>query len=202
MRSWFLGKRSILTPSFHVGSTVLLSFNDLTEAFVIEVLRTQYEYNPVRIRAALVALRRKTRLPKPLAQRELYAIPEFQSLVDATRHKGKAEYVDLARNENLVFEDFVVLLGRRIQRDGRGRATRIYPWSEPDSDESPLSMDPEVMSGELVVSGTRIPAQLLQARHIAGKSVEEIAQMYRLSIELVQRVLSYFDRQGTQEVPA
>jgi len=202
MRSWFLGRRSILTPTYRHGSTVLLSFNDVTEAYVIEVLRSHYEFNPVRIRSALVELRKKTKLDKPLAQRELYAIPEFQNLVDVRVHKGQTEYVDLAHYRNLVFETFVSSLGKRIQRDGRGRAKCLFPWKDADSDESPLSMDPDVHSGELVVSGTRIPAQLILARSIAGKTVEQIASSYRLSTDLVQKVLFYFERRKPQEIPA
>jgi uncharacterized protein (DUF433 family) len=202
MRSWFLGSHRIFTPAYRDGSTVYLSFNDVTEAYVIEVLRTHYEFNPVRIRAALSALRKKTRLEKPLAQRELYAIPEFQNLVDVRRRKGQTEYIDLAKNENLVFEGFVTSLGKRIQRDGRGRVTTLYPWKDADSDESPLSMDPDVMSGELVVSGTRIPAQLIVSRYASGRTVEEISGLYRLSTDLIQRVLFYFERKQPQKVSA
>lgn len=202
MRSWFLGRQRIFTPSYHRGSTVFLSFNDVTEAYIIEVLRSHYEYHPRRIRAALRGLRKKTHLEKPLAQRELYAIPEFQSLVDVRSYRGKKECVDLAHDDNLVFEDFVTSLGKRIQRDRQGRVQRIFPWKDAGSDESPLSMDPDVLSGELVVSGTRIPAQLILGRHLSGRSVGEIANLYRLSTDLVRRVLSYFERELPQEIPA
>lgn len=200
MRSWFLGNRRIFTPAYRQGSTVLLSFNDVTEAYVIEVLRSHYEFNPVRIRTALAALRKRTRLQKPLAQRELYAIPEFQNLVDVRRHKGQTEYVDLASNDNLVFEGFVTSLGKRIQRDKRGRVQTLYPWKDAESEESPLSMDPDVMSGELVVSGTRIPAQLIVSRYASGRSIEDIAGLYRLTSDLVQRVLSYFEQRRPEEI--
>jgi uncharacterized protein (DUF433 family) len=202
MRNWFLGPRNIFTPTYREGSTVYLSFNDLTEAYVIEVLRTHHAFNPVRIRASLAQLRKKTKLDKPLAQRELYAIREFQNLVDVRRYRGRKEYVDLAHNRNLVFESFVTSLGKRIERDRRGQATRLFPWKNADSDEAPLSIDPDVLSGELVVSGTRIPAQLILGRYTSGKTVEEIARLYQLSTDLVRRVLSYFERQRPQEVPA
>jgi uncharacterized protein (DUF433 family) len=202
MRNWFLGERRLFKPSYHEGSTVFLSFNDVTEAYVIEVLRNHYDYNPMRIRTALLAMRKKTGLERPLAQRELYAVPEFQQIVDVRRYKGHTEYIDLAHHENFVFEAFVSTLGKRIQRDSRGRAMRIFPWKDADSDESPLSMDPDVLSGELVVSGTRLPAQVILARYVSGGSVEEIAGLYRLTTDLVERVLSYFERKPPQEVPA
>lgn len=202
MRSWFLGNRRIFTPSYHHGSTVFLSFNDVTEAYVIDVLRFHYGFHPARIRVALAGLRQKTRLEKPLAQRELYAIPEFQSLVDVRLYKGQTEYVDVAHHGNLVFKEFVSTLGKRIQRDGRGRATRIYPWRGVMSEDSPLSMDPDVLSGELVISGTRLPAQLIVAKYVAGRTAEEIAGLYKLNADLVQRVLSYFERNERHQISA
>jgi uncharacterized protein (DUF433 family) len=195
MRSWFLGQRRILRPTYRHGSEVFLSFNDVTEAYIIEVLRNHYDFNPTRIREGLLRLRKKTRLERPLAQRELYAIAEFQNLVDARTYKGKREYVDLAHNENLVFEDFVRDLGKRIQRDRRGKACRLYPWNGINKDDSPLSIDPEVLSGELVVSGTRIPATMLYASKLEGKTAEEIARSYHLEPELIRKVLNHFERE-------
>lgn len=168
----------------------------------MDVLRSTYEFHPIRIREALHQLRKKTRLDKPLAQRELYAIPEFQNLIDARQYKGKREYVDLAHNQNLVFETFVTSLGKRIERDGRGRALRIFPWKDAESEESPVSIDPDVVAGELVVTGTRIPAQVIWGRYISGRSVESIAQLYGLSTDLVEKVLFHFERQKTQKIPA
>jgi len=41
-------------------------------------------------------------------------------------------------------------------------------------------MDPDVMSGELVVTGTRIPAARIMANYLAGKSAKQIADSYGL----------------------
>jgi uncharacterized protein (DUF433 family) len=201
MRSWFLGKRPIFKPSYHRGDSVLLSFNDVTEAYIVEVLRSHYDFHPTRLRAALKELRKRTRLERPLIQRELYAIPEFQSLVAIFPVKGKKsrECVDLAHNQNLVFEDFVSSLGKRIQRDRRGRACRLYPWREASSDDAPVSIDPNVVSGDLVVTGTRIPAHVIVASSNAGKSAEDIARSYDLSTDLIEKVLLHFERKESQK---
>jgi uncharacterized protein (DUF433 family) len=195
MRSWFLGEKRLFKPSYRQGSDVLLSFNDITEAYVIRVLRDHYDFKPTKLRKIVQALRVKSNLDKPLAQREFYAIPEFQSFIDRRTVKGQKTNIDLAHDGNLVFDEFVSALGKRVQRDGRGRACRLYPWKESSSDESPLSMDPDVLSGVLVVSGTRIPATMLYQKKLSGKTAEEIARSYHLEPDLIRKVLNYFERE-------
>jgi uncharacterized protein (DUF433 family) len=195
MRRWFLGDRRLFKPSYRRGDSVLLSFNDVTEAYIIEVLRSHYDFKPRKIRSIVEALRVKSKLDKPLAQREFYAIPEFQNFVDRRTIKGQRTNIDLAHHGNLVFDEFVAALGKRVQRDHRGRACRLYPWRESESDEAPLSMDPDVLSGELVVSGTRIPATMLYEKKLSGRTADEIARSYHLEPELIRKVLTHFERQ-------
>ena len=195
MRRWFLGEHRLFKPSYRRGGNVLLSFNDVTEAYIVEVLRTHYCFSPIKLRRIVEALRVTSKLDKPLAQREFYAIPEFQNFVDRRTVKGQRANIDLAHHGNLVFDEFVAALGKRVQRDGRGRACRLYPWKESTSDEAPLSMDPEVLSGELVVSGTRIPAVMLYETMLSGKTADEIARSYHLEPDLIRKVLNYFERE-------
>ena len=195
MRRWFLGERRLFNPSYRRGGDVLLSFNDVTEAYIIEVLRNHYDFSPIKLRRIVEALRVRSNLDKPLAQREFYAIPEFQSFVDRRVIRGQQTNIDLAHHGNLVFDQFVAALGKRVQRDRRGHACRLYPWKESDSDESPLSMDPDVLSGELVVSGTRIPATMLYAKKLAGKTAAQIARSYHLKPALIRKVLNHFERE-------
>jgi len=194
MRSWFRGNHRLFEPAYRHGDAVLLSFNDVTEAYIIQVLRSHYDYSPVRLRSVVRGLRESSKLERPLAQREFYAIPEFQSLVDKRTVKGQQINIDLAHHGNLVFEEFVNALGKRVQRDGRGRAYRLLPWHDAASDDSPVSMAPNVMSGELVVTGTRIPAVAVMAEYKSGHSLEDIADLYSLSLDLVRKVLIHFER--------
>jgi uncharacterized protein (DUF433 family) len=195
MRHWFLGERRILQPSFHVGSNVLLSFNDVTEAYIVESLRNHWDFGPHNIRKILQQLRNKTRLERPLIYRELAVLPEFKSLVAMVPGKGKMIHVDVAHDENLVFDDFVRAMGMRIRRDSKGRPVRIYPGKDAGSDDCPVSIDPEVMSGELVVTGTRIPAKMILAKSLAGKTAEEIADSYHVDRDLIRKVLQHFERE-------
>jgi uncharacterized protein (DUF433 family) len=55
-------------------------------------------------------------------------------------------------------------------------------------------MDPDVMSGRLVVTGTRVPVQILLGKQLSGKSFEQIALAYRISAETVEKALRHIDR--------
>jgi uncharacterized protein (DUF433 family) len=195
MRRWFLGSKRLFRPSYQHQKNVLLSFNDVTEAYIVDVLRSHYEYSPRRLRVVVEGLRVSSKLDRPLAQREFYAIPEFQSLVDRRVHKGTTVNIDYAHHGNLVFDPFVISLGKRIQRDSKGRAQRIFPWRHVDSEDVPLSIDPDVLSGDLVVSGTRIPATMIYAKKLEGKTAEEIAHSYHLEPELIAKVINHFERE-------
>ena len=52
-------------------------------------------------------------------------------------------------------------------------------------------MNPHIMSGRLVVTGTRIPVKVLWGRRRAGDDVEEIAKDYGLDLDTVQKALTH-----------
>lgn len=194
MRRWFLGNRRLFKPSYRRRTDVLLSFNDVTEAYIIDTLRSHYDYSPMRLRTVVEGLRKSSKLERPLAQREFYAIPQFQSLVDRRTQRGQQINIDYAHHGNLVFDPFVTALGKRITRDSKGRAVRIFPWADAESQDVPVSIDPDVLAGELVVSGTRIPVKMLYAKMLGGKTAEQIAHSYHLDVDLIRKALNHFER--------
>lgn len=69
----------------------------------------------------------------------------------------------------------------------------IFPWrfAATDHQSRPVSMNPRIMSGRLVVTGTRIPVNVLWARKRAGAEVGEIASDYGLDRDIVQQALTH-----------
>ena len=61
-------------------------------------------------------------------------------------------------------------------------ATEIYPG---------VSVDPEVVHGKPVISGTRIPVSLVLGQLAAGVSYEELEREYGLSKEQAQAAIGY-----------
>jgi len=52
-------------------------------------------------------------------------------------------------------------------------------------------MNPHIMSGRLVVIGTRIPVTTLLSRKRAGQKVEEIASDYGLDSKIVEQAITH-----------
>ena len=90
--------------------------------------------------------------------------------------------------------EIVEPFAKRIIWDRKGEPIRLLPWRLADKypDETPVSIDPMVMSGRLVVTGTRIPVRVLWHRKRSGESVEHLADDYGLSTDVVRKALGHF----------
>ena len=193
---WFAGNSPILEPSGHLGDISLLSFRDLAEAYTLELLRTFYGFNLRTLREVLENFRKETRLKRPLLEADLYVVLGNLVLRKPARGTQPLRMVDLAHRRNLVFPDLVNMIGRRVLIDNKHAPYRIYPWrlASLNDESKPVSIDPEVVSGRLVVTGTRVPVWVLRGQKIAGKSIQQIAQSYHLSRETVEKALLHIER--------
>ncbi len=77
---------------------------------------------------------------------------------------------------------------RRIDRDAKGVALRLYPFTRKRSVEEPrvVVIDPYVSFGRPVLVGTGIPTSVVAERYKAGESIEQLCNDYgrkRLEIE-------------------
>lgn len=63
-----------------------------------------------------------------------------------------------------------------------------------DAESRPVSINPDVMSGSLVVSGTRIPVSILMGMKLSGKADSQIADRYRLTAEEVEQALIHLEK--------
>src|SRR5206468_30410 len=145
------------------------------------------------------------RIPRERGQRlrdyPTYTIPEaafFLGMSRRTLHRwilekplwkvSGAEYaVPLLSFRDIAQVYYVELIPTRIQGVGAD-VTKLYPWRywiPGKREETPVTIDPEIMSGRLVITGTRIPVQVLLSRKNAGESVQRIANDYDLSAETV-----------------
>ena len=54
-----------------------------------------------------------------------------------------------------------------------------------------VDIDPRIMDGEPVIKNTRIPTYIIFAKFLAGKTIEEIAKLYGLAKQLIEKVIEY-----------
>ncbi len=54
-----------------------------------------------------------------------------------------------------------------------------------------VEINPKIMAGEPVVKGTRIPTRAVFAKSLAGRTLQELAKLYRLAFVVVKKVIEY-----------
>ncbi len=195
---WFMSERRILHPSGYVRGLPLLSFTDTVEAWVIYLLRRQHSLSMQSIRRALRNLPKYTRAKNPLVSDNLRVVEDDLLLNRPPRGSRERELINLTRDGQMEMPSVVDVFAARVLRDARGRAMSIYPWRlwQRDPESKPVQITPDVMSGRLVISATRIPVSLVAGIRREGKSVEYIANDYGLPVRTVQQALDHFDKKA------
>jgi uncharacterized protein (DUF433 family) len=193
---WFRQRNHILQPSFQSGDVSLLSFRDATEAYVLAVLTRFYGFSLQTLREIISNSKKETGLERPLIDADLSVLFKSVILEKSVKGKHSRQMIDVSKHRNLVFPEFVDQLGKRIIRDEKNSPSRIYPWRliTTTDDSKPVSMDPQVMSGRLVVTGTRVPVTVLVRKRMLGKSIADIARSFGLSIQIVEKALDHIER--------
>jgi uncharacterized protein (DUF433 family) len=182
-----------------MGSVVLLSFYDLAEAYVLTLLRKFYRFSMDKLRKIVLALNEKTKgkYKRPLIEADIMTVLGCVVLVTKRGPRSKVQHaVDLLRDaRQYVIPEIVDQLGMRIVKRHRVPC-RIYPWrvTSVSDKRTPVTIDPDVFSGRLVVTGTRIPVSILEGQAKRGKTPESIAKSYRLSVDAVERAIEHVAR--------
>jgi uncharacterized protein (DUF433 family) len=197
MQFWFSSERGLIKPAGGYGKANLLSFRNLTEAYMLEVLRKVYGFPLRSLRKSLVIAKRETKTDHPLLEADIRVF--FNSLVlnQPARGRRGRQVLNLSRGGNqLAIPVMVDELAKRILLDEKRMPYRIYPWRFMAQDDAsrPVAIDPEVLSGRLVVTGTRVPVRTLWKRRLTGETPEELADDYRIGAETVRKALEHFER--------
>jgi len=198
--SWYSGEYPILRSSGYLriarssGYThiALLSFRDLEEAYKIHLLRFKHRKSLQYLRKAMSDARDKTGSEHPILSHEI-DVMERLALIIPGRGKRKRRAITLGDPSVPDYIPEVVRTwGVRISKI----RSEIFPWRYAADDDvsTPVAMNPEVMSGRLVLTGTRIPVNILWGRTRAGENVKDIADDYRIDERQVRQALSHIDQ--------
>ena len=188
MFSWYEGKEPILRASGCIGSIHLLSYRDMEEAYRVYLLRERHNFSLQFLRKSMLNARKLFRSQHPLQRAD--AVKEFlKDLVYDKPARGKSPRTITSLGQNpgqQVVKEVVDLFAERIVE-----GQFIFPWrfASTDHNSRPVSMNPQIMSGRLVVTGTRIPVSALAESKRHGESPAQIAQDYGLERETVEKAL-------------
>jgi uncharacterized protein (DUF433 family) len=192
LASWYEGNDPILKASGQVGATHLLSYRDLEEVYRLYLLRERFHFSFQFLRRSMQNARKMFRSQHPLQRAD--AVKEcLRDLVYDKPARGTRPrtVTSLGRKPGQeVIQEVANLFAERIE-DGKF----IFPWrfAATDHKSRPVSMNPHIMSGRLVVTGTRIPVSTLWGQRRAGAKVDQIAADYGLDRNTVQKALTHID---------
>lgn len=186
--SWYDGNDPILKASGACGTIHLLSYRDIEEAYRVYLLRERFTFSLQFLRKSMFNARKMFRSHHPLQRAD--AVKEcLKDLVyDKPARGGNPRTVtSLGQHPGQqVVEEVVDLFAERIDA-----GSFIFPWrfAQTDHASRPVSMNPNIMSGRLVVRDTRIPVSALLESKRSGMKVHEIARDYGLDSDIVQKAL-------------
>ena len=198
--NWYSKREPLLHPSAWYGDEqafALLSFRDLEEAYKLHLLRTKFGQTMQYLHKALKDAGREENTDHPLIDCKLVVF-NYLALDKAAKGRRTRKMLPLgfSGTKSELIPEVVDTWGRRIIADKKGKTMRIFPWrlAKSDNDSRPVSIDPDVLSGRLVITGTRIPARVVRSRSIGGETPEQIARDYGISPELVSKALIHLDK--------
>lgn len=191
--SWYAGRNPVLVPSGVVGDIVLLSFRDLQESYKVHILRSKERFSLQYLRRAMTDARAQFHCEHPLVELD-DDMTILDKLIVTIKGRGRRQRRSVALGSPQTpdyFPEVVKAWGKRIVS-----GKQIFPWRyfETDDTSFPVALDPEVMSGRLVVTGTRIPVNILWGRAKAGEKVESIAKDFHLPSDAVRQALRHVDK--------
>lgn len=167
-----------------------LTFYNLVEAFVLSSMRRNHNVELAVVRRSVNFVRKKMGEPRPLLTKDFYTdgvsllVEEWGRLVNASQEGQTA------------MSEVVASSLRRIERDERGLAARLYPWRKSPKEERVIELDPERALGRAVLVGTNISIDVLRARRRAGDSVKRLARDYAIDEGKVAAVVEWDERQA------
>lgn len=181
------------------GRRPLLSFQDVAQAYYVEMVRKHFELPLSDMRHVLEEAAKESKATYPLLQKNIWLFAKHVIMDKRASAKQPRRVIDLSRSRQLAFPEVVMPLSSRFLWRG-GQYVQIYPWrlwSGKTSDKvRPVSINPEVMSGRLVISGTRIPVQVVLQRNLSGETVSAIAKDYRLSTSSINQAIEHLVQQA------
>ncbi len=200
LRSWVLGRTYptkggkrrfaplIELPDPHSG---ILSFRNLAEAHVLEVLRRQHGVQMDAVRRAIRFMKQRFR------DSHLLINPKMETdgihlFVD--HYSGVLENV--SQEGQFAIREALEASLKRLDWDSRG-PIRLYPFTRGRSLDEPrmVVIDPTVSFGRPVLVGTGIPTSIIAERYKAGDSIEALAEDYgRSPLEIEEAIRCELER--------
>jgi len=198
VREWFSGDDAVLSPAGSIGGLPLLSFKDALDVYALFLLRSLHNFSMQSIKSAMEAMSRHTQA-KHVVSEHLSVFKDHLLLEMPKRQNRERQLVDLSvHGDQLAIPGIVDVFSNRVLRTGAGEISALFPWRlwKQDQASKPVQINPEIMSGRLVVTGTRIPVSMIHDRVKRGQSLSFIASDYGIPVDRVDKALKHLDQKA------
>src|ERR1035441_1022641 len=178
---WVFGTETAAPLStLYRRNPALLSFKNLVECFVLESLRNIHGVSLQAVRRSIEELRILKQSKYPLADHDLHTENRHLIYLD----ESGQELTCLTRSGQLVFRDLILPFLKRVERNEKGIARRLFPFTRKEHLKTPTQaprdvvIDPTVSFGMPILVDSRISTAFLLSRRRGGASIPELAADY------------------------
>ena len=186
IRYWAVGRdnREPLIEPADVDP-LCLSFVNLVELHVLAALRRRYRLPMPAIRDGLDYVERQLQQKRPLASRRF----QTDGVDLFVEHFG--QLINVSRGGQTAMKDVLRAALFRVQWDNKGLPVRLYPYTRTGEGASAelIVIDPAISGGRAVISGTRIPVEVIAERYKTGESISELAKDYGRRAEEIEEAI-------------
>jgi Uncharacterized conserved protein len=193
-RSWSRGGKPV-----HVRAVIqaadagrrMLSFVNMVELHVLDSIRRQHQVELTNVRKAVTFLKREFGTQHPLADIQM----ETNGKDLFVEQLGRL--INASREGQLAMKEVLEQSLRRIERDPKGLAIRLFPFTrnarlvQDATIDAPriVSIEPTIAFGRPVIAGSRIPTVEIAERFKAGDSFELLAVEYGRPIAEIEEAI-------------
>ena len=151
-----------------------LSFINLIEIHVLDAIRRKHMVPLDKVRRAIDYLKKEFGSEHPLAEDRL-ATDGLDLFVEKY-----GQLINVSRSGQLEMKELLEAHLQRIDRDAKGIAIRLFPFTRKRSFVEPKSImiDPFISFGRPVLAGTGIATAVVAERYKAGESIADLSADY------------------------
>ncbi len=196
LRYWIGGsvRGRKVTPILRIPDpdSLILSFHNLAEAYVIRLFKQQYRLKLPAIRAAVEYVALRYECEHPLLTHD-FLTDGGSLLIEEAALSGSEELLDASAQGQRVMRGVVEAYLERLERTEKG-GLRLYPLTRKHNEaESPRTVliDPRHSFGQPVLSDCYIPTAIIAERHRAGESIADLAVDYECEGAQIEEALRY-----------
>jgi uncharacterized protein (DUF433 family) len=181
--------------------TTLLSFRDLTQAYYVEVVRKHFNLSLSKTREVIEEAKKESKARYPLLADNIIVFYGHVIMDKKASKRQPRRFVDLTHNRQLAMREIVEPFATRLRWNYKRELVELFPWrywtGKVEDKTRPVSISPLIMSGKLVITGTRIPVEDVVQRASEGENIANLAKDYRLPPDSIVEAMRHLVPQAT-----